>query len=233
MTIFQRSTLFAGALALAIAACGGGSRDDRDDGAGPGQAQAQDAPRAAPVSAEQAKRIQAIMIPLIRQMDNPKEAQHVKVTLWDDPHINAANGGGGDFYITTGLLQKANDDQLRSILAHEIAHEDLGHVAKTQTIATGLGIGIALLDQIFPGSGALTPIAGQLVVSSYSRKEESEADAHGVTLLKRAGFDGKNMMASTLTWLMKTEGGGGGGGGGFFSTHPATEDRIAAVQRLP
>ena len=228
MTIFQKSTLFAGALALAIAACGGGGRDDGDGGTG--QAQAQEAPRAAPVSAEQAKRIQAIMIPLIRQMDNPKEAEHVKVTLWDDPHINAANGGDGDFYITTGLLQKANDDQLRAILAHEIAHEDLGHVAKTQKIATGLGIGIALLDQIFPGSGALTPIAGQLVVSSYSRKEESEADAHGVTLLKRAGFDGKNMMANTLTWLMKTE---GDGGGGFFASHPATEDRIAAVQRLP
>jgi putative metalloprotease len=230
MTMFRKSTLFAGALAIAIAACGGGSRDDGDGGSGRTQAQAQDAPRAAPVSAEQAKRIQAIMIPLIRQMDNPKEAERVKVTLWADPHINAANGGDGDFYITTGLLQKANDDQLRAILAHEIAHEDLGHVAKTQTLATGVGLGIALLDQIFPGSAALTPIAGQLVVSSYSRKEEGEADAHGVTLLKRAGFDGKNMMANTLTWLQSTE---GGSSGGFFATHPATEDRIAAVRRLP
>ena len=58
--------------------------------------------------------------------------------------------------MTTGLLAKANDDQLRAILAHEVAHADLGHVAETQTVATGLGIGVMLLEQIIPGSSALT-----------------------------------------------------------------------------
>jgi len=228
MGIFSRSTLFAGALAFAVAACGGGS-GGRDDEGSSSQAQAQEAPRAAPVSADQARRIQAIMIPLIRQMDNPKEAERVKVTLWDDPHINAANGGSGDFYITTGLLRKASDDQLRAILAHEIAHEDLGHVARTQRIGAAVGVGILLLDQIFPGSSALSPIAGQLVVNSYSRSEEKEADAHGVTLLKRAGYDGKKLMASALGWIKDTE---GDGGGGFFATHPATGDRIEAIRRM-
>jgi Zn-dependent protease with chaperone function len=32
--------------------------------------------------------------------------------------------------VTTGLLEKANDDQLRAVMAHVIAHADLGHVAK-------------------------------------------------------------------------------------------------------
>ena len=40
----------------------------------------------------------------------------------------------------------------------------------------------------------------------------------------------KEVLIDTLTWLMRTP--GDGGGGGFLSTHPATEDSIAALRRL-
>jgi putative metalloprotease len=151
----------------------------------------------------------------------------VKVGLLDSQDINAANA---EFYVTTGLLQRASDDQLRAVMAHEVAHADLGHVAKTQALGTGLSIGMIILDQIVPGSGAITPLVGQLAVNAYSRKEEYQADAHGVELLKRADYDGKSDMANTLAWLQSTS---GSSGGGFFATHPATGDRIEAVQRLP
>jgi len=39
--------------------------------------------------------------------------------------------------------------------AHELAHDDLGHVAKAQALGAGLGIGMIILDQIFPGSGGI------------------------------------------------------------------------------
>jgi Zn-dependent protease with chaperone function len=146
----------------------------------------------------------------------------------DDPDINAANAGNGEFYVTTGLLQKANDTQLTAIMAHEVAHEDLGHVAKAKTLGAGLSIGMVILDQIIPGSGNLTPIAGTLVSRAYSRKEEYEADKHGVDLLKRTG-QSPQLMVDTLTWLMQTA---GPGGGGFFATHPATEDRIDALRQV-
>ena len=152
----------------------------------------------------------------------------MRVGIIDSPEINAANASPTEFYVTTGLLRKANDDQLRAVLAHEVAHADLGHVAKTQALGAGLNIGMVILDQIIPGPGALTPIAGQLLVNAYTRKEEYEADAHGVEILRRAGLDGKTLMANTLTWLQSTA----GDGGGFFSTHPATADRIEAVQRI-
>jgi Zn-dependent protease with chaperone function len=196
----------------------------------PAQRQAE-APRpATKVDAAQVQRLQGIMTQLIQKMDRPVQLNQVKMTVLDDPHINAANGADNDFYVTTGLLRKANDDQLRAILAHEVAHADLGHVAKAQALGAGLDIGIILLDQIFPGSSALTPIAGQLVSNAYSRKEETEADAHAVAILRRTGRDGKAMMANTLRWLAQTE---GDGGGGFFATHPATGDRVEAVQALP
>jgi len=227
MTLRRR--LIALGLGLVLAAC-----TLEEAGSGPSQPQPQqraEAPKTAKLDAAQAQRLQRIMAPLIQKMDKPIPSSEVKITVLDDEHINAANGGGGDFYVTTGLLAKGSDDHIRGVMAHEVAHADLGHVARTQKLATGVELGMILLDQIYPGASSLTPLAGQLIVSAYTRREEHEADAHGVELLKRSGHNGKAIMASTLEWLSKAE--GGGGGGGFFSSHPATGDRVEAVQKLP
>jgi predicted Zn-dependent protease len=189
------------------------------------------APDIRQVSPQQGQRVYRIMAPLLAAMNNPKNPKEVYIGILDDPQINAANAGGGQFYITTGLLQKANDNQLRGILAHEIAHEDLGHVAKLQTLGAGLGIGIVLLEQLLPGSSNVTPIAGELIARGYSRSEEYAADRHGVAILNRAGYR-KDVLIEALSWVSQASGGGGGGGGGFLSTHPATEDRINELKRL-
>ena len=168
------------------------------------------------------------MAPLVRAMDHPRPLDQVKVGIMDDPHINAASGGGGKFFVTTGLLQRADDLRLAGVLAHELAHDDLGHAAKAQTLGVGLNIGMVILDQIVPGSGALTPIAGGLIARAYSRNEEYAADRHGVDILTRAGYPTQTML-NTLTWLAQTE---GTEGGGFFATHPATADRIEALRSV-
>ena len=185
-------------------------------------------PASRPLNAAQAERLQRIMLPLVAAMDHPRPLNQVRVAIMDDPHVNAANGGGGEFYVTTGLLLKANDDQLRGVMAHELAHDDLGHVAKAQALGTGVGIGVIILDQIFPGSGQITPVAGALITRGYSRQEEYVADSHGVTLLRRTGYS-KELMIGTLTWLQRTE---GSSGGGFLATHPGTQERIDALKTL-
>jgi predicted Zn-dependent protease len=215
------------ALLAASTACAGALTAGPPPSSDPGRtAPTTTATRVDPV---QAARLQRIMLPLIRVMDHPMPLDQVKVGIMDDPQINAANAGGYQFFVTTGLLQKANDDRLRAVLAHELSHQDLNHVAKAQVLGAGLGIGAAILDQIFPGTGAIAPLAGQLVTSQYSRGEEYAADAHGVVLLRRAGYP-KEMMVETLTWLMQVS---GPGSGGFFATHPGTADRIVAVQKMP
>lgn len=167
-------------------------------------------------------------MPLLQHMNNPIPTNKVTIGIQDDPHINAANAGGGEFYVTTGLLQKANDERLAGVMAHEIAHADLGHVTKLQNIGAGTSIATVLLEALgVPGAG-LVPLAGDLLVARpYSRDAEYAADQHGAEILQRTGRDGKRIMADTLTWLMQTE---GSGPGGFFATHPATEDRISRVR---
>ena len=77
----------------------------------PPTGKAQPAPRA--LDPQQAERIKRIMGPLVAAVDHPRPLSQVQVGIMDDPHVNAASAGGGEFYVTTGLLQKANDEQLR------------------------------------------------------------------------------------------------------------------------
>lgn len=167
------------------------------------------------------------MIPLLRAGHKTRSLKEIRVGVIEDPNINAANAGGGEFYVTTGLLQKANDEQLRGILAHEVAHDDLGHVAKAQVLGTGLNLGVILLEQIIPGSSIITPIAGTLVARAYSRSEELQADQRAVEILQRAGYS-KDVMIDALAWVSQSS---SAGGGGFLSTHPSTQDRIAALRQ--
>jgi len=185
-------------------------------------------PTPRPVDGAQAQRLQRVMTPLIKAMDHSLPLNQVKVGIMDDPHINAASAGGGEFYVTRGLLEKATDQHLAGVLAHELAHDDLRHVAKAQALGTGLTIGMVLLDQIIPGSGAVAAIPGKILMNRYTQSEEYAADRHATEILQKAGMS-PTIMADTLTWLMQTE--GSSSSGGFFSTHPATTDRIEALRR--
>jgi Zn-dependent protease with chaperone function len=180
------------------------------------------------VDSYDADRLRRVMIPLLEAMDHPCRVDQVRVGIINQSDINAANAGNCEFYVTMGLLRRADDDQLRGVLAHEIAHEDLGHVAKAQVLGAGLNILSAGLQQLFPAAGVLAPIAGELVARGYGRSEEAAADRHGVDILRRAGYS-KDTMLDALTWIRRVS---GSGGGGFLSTHPGLDDRIAAIERM-
>jgi predicted Zn-dependent protease len=184
--------------------------------------------RARRAESGQTDRLRSVMIPLIRAMDQPCRTEEVRISILDQSEINAGNAGGCQFLVTAGLLQQANDDRLRGVLAHEIAHQDLGHVTRAQVLNTGLGIGAALLERFVPGSSAIAPLAGTLIARGYGRTEEYAADRHGVEILRRAGYPA-DIMLDTLGWLRAMS---GDGGGGFLSTHPAIDERMAALRKI-
>lgn len=185
-----------------------------------------DAEDAKPRVEQQMARLRNVMLPLLQATDRRVGSEDIRLTIVDEAAINAASAGNGQFYVTTGLLRQATDEQLRGVVAHEIAHEDLGHPTKAQVLGVGVGLGAALLERVFPGSGAIAPIAGTLVTGHYSRPMELAADRHAIKLLQRAGYS-KNTMVNTLAWLMQLN---GDTGGGIFATHPAISERIQALQ---
>lgn len=185
-------------------------------------------PAARRVDSREVERLRRVMVPLFRGMNQPCRPEQTRVGIVAEEGVNAANAGNCEFYVTAGLLRRATDDQLRGVLAHELAHQDLGHVARAQVVGAGLSILSAGLQQLFPATGPLAPIAGELVARNYSRSEEYAADRHAVEILQRTGHS-KEDLIDALNWLRRSS---GSSGGGFLSTHPGLDDRIAAIQKF-
>ncbi len=156
-------------------------------------------------------------------------------TVLDTPIVNAFALPGGYVYITRGLLALAEDEaEVAGVLAHEIGHVTARHSAERHgqnmaaSIAT-LGLGILGGDL---GASAGNSI-GAVVLKSYSRDQEFEADMLGVRYLSRAGYDTRG-MAEFLQQLqaharLEAEIAGQPGAADQFSimqTHPRTTDRI-------
>jgi Zn-dependent protease with chaperone function len=211
---------------VAVGPAPSGRRAPREDYPPPAPAPSTSARRA---DSYEVERLRRVMVPLFRGMNQPCQVNQSRVGIINQNEINAANAGNCEFYVTAGLLRRATDNQLRGILAHELAHQDLGHVARAQVLGAGIGILSAGLQSLFPGAGALAPIAGELVVRGHSRNEEYAADRHAIGILQRTGHSNNDLLEA-LTWIRQSS--GGGGGGGFLSTHPALDDRISTIQRL-
>jgi putative metalloprotease len=214
---------------LLVAGCALGPVSDGSGSPQPQPSGRSSGPALERVSEQDAARLRGIIVPLAKASDHPPSK--LAVGILSDKSINAANAGNGEFYVTRGLLDRANDEQLRAVLAHEMAHNDLGHVAKAQRLQTGVAVGSAIIEQVIPNAAIITPIAGTLITRKYGRDEELAADRHGVVLLRRVGSS-KEAMLNTLTWLASSDG-GGGEGGGWFATHPGTNDRIQALRQMP
>jgi metalloprotease len=226
MKVVQATHAVVAAMTLLVAGCavaptsgGGGPQTSQSPSSGPALER---------VSQQDAARLRRIIEPLARAADHPPK--QVTIGIISDKSINAANAGNGEFYVTRGLLDRANDDQLRAIMAHEFAHNDLGHVARAQRLQTGVDVGSAILESVFPKAAIVTPIAGTLITRKYGRSEELEADKHAVTLLRRVGSS-KESLQDALAWVARVS--GGEDSGGWFSTHPGTNERIQALRQMP
>ena len=207
MRSIRRTGIAVALSGLLVAGCASGSRADGTSS--PTRPELPLRPRRWSASARRTRRGSAGSIePLAKAADRPPK--QVTIGILADQSINAANAGGGEFYVTRGLLDRATDEQLRAIMAHEFAHNDLGHVAKAQRLQAGVELGAAILEQVVPNAAIITPIAGTLITRAHSRSEELEADKHAVTLLRRVGSS-KESLQNTLAWLASTSGGGGWG----------------------
>lgn len=142
-----------------------------------------------------------------------------------DNSINAFATMGGFVYLHTGLIKTAdNEAELASVIAHEIGHI-VGRHSITQLRNTALAQGL------LSAAGLDTKTWVQLGVNlAYnlpnSRKDELEADRLGLNNLAEAGY-AATAMISFMGKLAQQ----GGSIPAILSTHPATSDRILALQK--
>ncbi len=201
-----------------------------------GQAQQQRALAAA--DQPQLQRLRYIaerMIPYTPECNERARSWRWEVNLIGSDQINAFCMPGGKIAFYTGILAKLklSDDEVAMIMGHEVAHALLEHARERMAKAGGTELllrgGAALL-----GLGSLGDFAAanasQLLSLKFSRDDESEADALGLVMASRAGYD----PASGVTLWQKMVAAQKGAPPQWLSTHPAGETRIKDIQaRLP
>src|SRR5216683_1675798 len=148
--------------------------------------------------------------------------------------INGFSLPGGHVYITTALLKLANDNELASVLAHEVGHVVARHSLKTlkqkqeyDDIARSLGELTGVAGDLARDLGvALGEIVAQGFLTVHTRDEEREADLLGVRGMARAAFDPQGMV-TMFQKLQRIEERDASLLGTLFSDHPDAQERIA------
>ena len=146
----------------------------------------------------------------------------------DDPDsVNAMALPGGFIYLFSGLLLiMETEAELVGVIAHEMAHVNLRHIA--ERLATIYGIEVLGAVALGRDPSTLRRIIATIVAQGYllrySRGQEREADAEAIEYMILAGWDPLELAsffarleaaARPPQWL---------------STHPSPENRAAYVQ---
>jgi predicted Zn-dependent protease len=156
-------------------------------------------------------------------------------TLVNSDVPNAFAIPGCYIYVTRGLMALMNsEDELASVLGHEVGHVVADHAARRQNTAALSGIG-AILAGILTGSGEIAQAAGQaaqLLTLGYSRDQEFESDDLGVRYLHRAGYnpyaaaDLLRSLGANETLTAQTSNRTASATPAWARTHPLSADRV-------
>jgi predicted Zn-dependent protease len=156
--------------------------------------------------------------------------------VFEEPKtINAFAMAGGKVGVFTGLFQIVhNDDQLASVLAHEIAHVAAKHVNERLSQDMALQGGELLVGGIMSttGAGILTSnavlqaygISSDLTANGFDRKKEKEADHIGIMYMARAGYNPEE--APRVIENLEQASAGKPAPPAMLSTHPTYPERI-------
>ncbi len=148
--------------------------------------------------------------------------------------LNAFACPGGIILITRGMIELAQtEDEIASILAHEIAHinhrDGINSIKQARWTEALTIIGkkavsqfgseeLVKLTNIFEGT--VEDVVKTLILNGYSKTQEFSADEKALLYLKKAGYN-PYALISVLERMKKYS-----FKEGIFKTHPKAEDRI-------
>jgi predicted Zn-dependent protease len=188
------------------------------------------------------------------------DALRYRVRVIEDPTLNAFAYPHGAMYVHTGLLARMeNEDQLATVLGHEMTHVEHRHMLRYQRAATNKQIGLSIAavaaavviagaeaDAYEAGDwarGARIGVLGDVLVglglqlaflasvNGYGRNLEYEADEGAFHKLVAAGYD---VRESPKVYQALLEGHGEPTKleGFFFGSHPQLTQRIKNAEQF-
>jgi len=204
-----------------------------------------------PVSRDLSKRTQVNCIAkrIIRQLDEPFVDEDWEIEVFENPGVNAFAMPGGKLGVYTGLFSVAsNQDELATVIGHEIAHVTEKHSYERAKREMRTRVGTTIGMAVIAGNMANRQITSQAdiyemnnqinavntmsqILSTYglnlpfNRQQESDADKTGLRLMAEAGF---NPFASLSLWKKMQED-SNRPNLEFVSSHPSSENRIKGL----
>ncbi|MBX3579757.1 MAG: M48 family metalloprotease [Rhizobiaceae bacterium] len=168
--------------------------------------------------------------------DDP--SQTYRITILNSPNVNAFALPGGYLYVTRGLLALANDSaELAAVIAHEMAHVTANHGLARQQKEAEEVLATRVVTDVLGGSANANAalVRGKLRMAQFSRNQELEADAFGIRMSGRAGFDpfaASRFLQSMASYSdFRTVTGAQDASLDFLASHPNAPQRIDLALR--
>ena len=169
---------------------------------------------------------------VVEQLEPPYNDIEWELAVFESESVNAFAMPGGKIGVLSGILKVTeNQDQLATVIGHEIAHVTAGHsvsrASRDDLTRVGINVAAIILGGGYSGATytaqqALAAGAAFGISLPYKRGQESEADVIGLEYMARAGFDPRE---SVPLW-QRMDAGTKNKPAEFLSTHPASETRI-------
>ncbi len=187
---------------------------------------------------------------------NPHVQYRVRVV--EDPALNAFAYPHGAVYVHTGLLARMqNEDQIATVLGHEMTHVENRHMLRHQRSVRnrqiafsaaavagavlaaseeaqaarkgqyGKAARIGVMSDLLLGLGL--GLAFLAAVNGYGRDLEREADAGGLSKMLAAGYDPRE-APKVYRALVEEHGEPSRAEAFFFGSHPRLTERIGSVE---
>lgn len=180
---------------------------------------------------EPAKKGDTLNLTVLRQGEQldltlkPEKTCGYGVKFTSDQRVNAF-ADGENIYITSGMMRFTNNDnELALVVGHEIGHNTMDHIPKSQ----GNALAGALIVGIIGAAVGVdtTNLGAQMGRAAFSQDFEAEADYVGVYYAARAGFDVSDVakvwrrMAATNPASIHLAG----------TSHPSSAKRFLAIEK--
>ena len=172
-------------------------------------------------------KINALAKNLASHMGAPADMP-VYVHIMDDPTPNAFATLGGHIMITQGLIDKVHSENaLAMVIAHELAHVKNRDVLVSAGVGITFAIVLAGVTSSGGEGGSLASIVPSLMQLTFSRKQESKADADGLKALR--SYYKHSMGAEEFFQLALADESRFSRYAEFLQTHPDTEKRLLLI----
>jgi heat shock protein HtpX len=216
--------------------------------------------RAEPIEESEAPRLYQIVRELTTRAELPMPRLYMIPQDQPNAFATGRNPKHAAVAVTRGITKLLSEDELRGVLAHELAHIQHRDIL-IQTVAAAIGGAITYLAYMFMWFGGddesplsivaslamvlLAPIAASIIQLSISRQREYAADAGGAEICGNpeslasallrleqgaAAIPMQVNQAAEPLYIVKPF--KGGGIAGLFSTHPPIEERVRRLRQM-